>query len=157
MGNLYEAKFGMISFSFSVQGKSWVTYIDTLILIICGGIPWQPYYQVWNIWVFSPLVPSKRKKNILPSLFVFQFFNDKIHDNVKKNWKVNTHPSKKCTNWAKLIHFSLVLRDWEEKQIFRTSESLGSEDNKTSSNSLNILYDWLFPIYDSTCHYWRNC
>ena len=35
----------MASLSFSVQGKSWVTYIDTLILIICGGIPWQPYYQ----------------------------------------------------------------------------------------------------------------
>ena len=30
---------------FIVQGTSWVRYIDTFLLIICGGIPWQPYYQ----------------------------------------------------------------------------------------------------------------
>ncbi len=29
----------------SIEGKSWVEYIDTFLLIICGGIPWQPYYQ----------------------------------------------------------------------------------------------------------------
>ena len=29
----------------SIQGKSWMTYIDTFLLILCGGIPWQPYYQ----------------------------------------------------------------------------------------------------------------
>ena len=25
--------------------KSWMEYIDTFLLITCGGIPWQPYYQ----------------------------------------------------------------------------------------------------------------
>jgi len=29
----------------TVQGKNWFLYIDTILLIICGGIPWQPYYQ----------------------------------------------------------------------------------------------------------------
>ena len=43
-----------------------------------------------NIWVFSPLVPSKREKNIHwfcsvciffeGSFFTFQFLNDKIHN-----------------------------------------------------------------------------
>ena len=36
---------------------------------------------------------------------------------------------------------------WRYPLATLLSESLGSEDNKTSSNSLNILYDWLFPIY----------
>ena len=54
--------------------------------------------QVRNIWVFSPLIPSKREKNILVllsqfcsvciffegSVFTFQFLNDKIHNYVKK-------------------------------------------------------------------------
>jgi high affinity choline transporter 7 len=25
--------------------KSWIKYLDDFALIICGGIPWQPYYQ----------------------------------------------------------------------------------------------------------------
>ena len=33
-----------------------------------------------------------------------------------KNWKVNTLPSRKYTNWAKIIHFSLNLREGEEKK-----------------------------------------
>ena len=32
-------------FLLTVQGKNWFLYIDTILLIICGGIPWQPYYQ----------------------------------------------------------------------------------------------------------------
>ena len=62
---------------------------------------------------------------------LLQFFNDEIQDDVKKNIIVNfiiqklksKHTSlKKYTNWAKLIYFSLVLREREEKtpQIFRT-------------------------------------
>ena len=33
--------------------------------------------MVQNIWYFSPLVPSKREKNVLV-LLSFQFLNDKI-------------------------------------------------------------------------------
>ena len=35
----------LFMFLFTVQGKNWFLYIDTILLIICGGIPWQPYYQ----------------------------------------------------------------------------------------------------------------
>ena len=48
--------------------------------------------------VFSPLVPSKQEKNILVllslyffdgSVFTFQFLNDKIHNYVKKIYKLS--------------------------------------------------------------------
>lgn len=26
-------------------GSQWMEWLDTFILIVCGGIPWQPYYQ----------------------------------------------------------------------------------------------------------------
>ena len=30
----------------TIEGKiSWRKYIDTFLMMICGGIPWQPYYQ----------------------------------------------------------------------------------------------------------------
>ena len=36
-----------------------IPLIPTLVLVLYNGI------QVRNIWVFSPLIPSKREKNIL--------------------------------------------------------------------------------------------
>ena len=67
------------------------------------------------------------------SVFTFQFLNDKIYNYVFFDIIVNfiiqklkNKPTsfKKYTNWAKLIYFSLVLRDRGEKtkQIFRTLE-----------------------------------
>ena len=59
------------------------------------------------------------------SVFTFQFLNVKIHNYVKKHIIVNfiiqklksKHTSlKKYKNWAKLIYFSLVLREREEKK-----------------------------------------
>ena len=29
----------------SVEGDYWKNYIDTFLMMLCGGIPWQPYYQ----------------------------------------------------------------------------------------------------------------
>ena len=30
----------------TIEGQiSWRNYIDTFLMMICGGIPWQPYYQ----------------------------------------------------------------------------------------------------------------
>ena len=28
-----------------IRDKDWITYIDGFLLILCGGIPWQPYHQ----------------------------------------------------------------------------------------------------------------
>ena len=28
-----------------IHDKEWITYIDGFLLILCGGIPWQPYHQ----------------------------------------------------------------------------------------------------------------
>ena len=28
-----------------IHGKEWINYIDGFLLILCGGIPWQPYHQ----------------------------------------------------------------------------------------------------------------
>ena len=63
----------------------------------------------------------------LLSLYILwgKFLNDEIHNYVKKTIIVNfiiqklksKHTSlKKYTNWAKLIHFSFFLREWEEKK-----------------------------------------
>ena len=29
----------------SIETKDWKNYIDTFLMMLCGGIPWQPYYQ----------------------------------------------------------------------------------------------------------------
>ena len=74
--------------------------------------------KVRNICFFSPLVPSKweKKKLVLLSLYIFfrevcLFFNF---------WMIklkSKHTSlKKYTNWAKLIYYSLVLREREENK-----------------------------------------
>ena len=69
---------------------------------------------VRNIWVFSPLVPSKREKNVLVLLSLYIQFVNLIVQKLKSK-----HTSlKKYTNWAKLIHFSLVLREREEKKKY---------------------------------------
>ncbi len=36
-----------------VTADNWVTYVDTFLLIVCGGIPWQPYYQVSAYYVMN--------------------------------------------------------------------------------------------------------
>ena len=74
--------------------------------------------------VFSSLVPSKREKNIsvLLSLYIFEgsVFTFKFLKNTIVNFTIqklkSKHTSlKKYTNWAKLIYFSLVLREREKK------------------------------------------
>ena len=96
--------------------------------------------------VFSPLVLSKREKNILlvllslyffsGSVFTFQFLNDKIHNYVKKvhlalssfkNRKVNTLSSKNIQTETKLsqfVYFSLVLREQEEAKTKYSAPSI---------------------------------
>ena len=79
-----------------------------------------------------------------------------------KNWKVNTLPSKKYTNWVKLIYFSLVLREREEKKpkyfapysiSNQSNDSIYSQDCRVvqwlvgrwgadSWNSVALLYDY---------------
>ena len=63
------------------------------IVIFGGNVSW-----VGNIWFLSPLIPSKQEQNIQTettwfasvciffeeSVFTFQFWNDKIHNYVKK-------------------------------------------------------------------------
>ena len=92
--------------------------------------------MLWNIWGVFPLVPSKWEKNILvllslyiswASVFTFQFFNDKIHNYVFLLHNCEFYHSdieskhtflKKYTNLAKLIYFSLILREREEKNPY---------------------------------------
>ena len=66
-------------------------------------------------------------------MFTFQFFNDKIHNYVFLLHNCEFYHSdieskhtflKKYTNLAKLIYFSLILREREEKtHIFRTYDA----------------------------------
>ena len=78
----------------------------------------RDFYGAKYLFLFPPLVSSKWVKNVCNRFAQFVYFvrevclllnflNDKIH-----NYEVNTLPSK--TNWAKLINFSLVLREREE-------------------------------------------
>ena len=106
----------------------------------------QLLVQVRNIWVFfSSRSLKMREKYISFAQFAyflrevcidtFQCLNDRIHNYLKKKHNCKFYHSKiekkthfpqkifklSKTNWAKLIHFSLVLREREEKtQIFRT-------------------------------------
>ena len=110
--------------------------------------------------------------------------NDKIHNYVKKNIIVNfiiqklksKHTSlKKCTNWANLIYFSLILREREEKknQIFCTFVATSialereewvkvleflAEQIKMSTFSKSIpcfKWDQYFWISDLNWHVWH--
>ena len=77
---------------------------------------------------FSPLVPSKREKNVLVLLSCFAQFVYSLREVCLffNFWMIRLKSKhtylKKYANWAKLIYFSLVLREHEDKKgiIFRT-------------------------------------
>ena len=96
-------------------------------------------FKVRNIWVFSPLVPSKPEKNIAVSFawfvyslrkvcLLFNFWMVKFTIMSEKqtiivNFIIQKLKSKhtflkKYTNWAKLLYFSLVLRGENKNKYF---------------------------------------
>ena len=100
----------------------------------------------WEDSQFSQFVYFLRK--------VCSFFNYWMHNYVKQNITVNfiiqklksQHTSfKKYTNWAKLVYFSLVLREREEKKTNISHPSL-------QESVLLISKQWLlFTVHWSCC------
>ena len=77
------------------------------------------YTKVQNIWIFIPLVPSKREKKLLVLLSLFLREVCLLHNCEfyhSKNLKVNTLPSQNIQiEQTYYIHFSLISRKREEE------------------------------------------
>jgi high affinity choline transporter 7 len=44
--NVNLSELELVDWTGTVTSTTWVAYVDTFLMILCGGIPWQPYYQV---------------------------------------------------------------------------------------------------------------
>ena len=117
--NKFETKYEMKAklFYIVIPNSRFVNWKRIKLLFIFGILfLWS---MVRNIWGVFPLVPSKREKNILVLLSLYVYLLREVcllFNFIIQKLKSKHTSLKKYTNRAKLIYFSLVLREREEKK-----------------------------------------